>query len=307
MLSGLTEQLEGLRNWMQNRDDDFELPKVDLTGTVAIVTGANRGIGKETAKGLAKMGAKVIIACRNVTKAQEAIREIGLSNIRVIKCDLASFASVRQFCKQVDREEKKVDILINNAAAFNTERVLTEDGQEMVFQVNHLSHFLMTNLLMDKLKASRGARIINVSAVGHWYVSLIPFDDLTFTRGFFAVGYVGGMFVYALSKLSNILFTVELAKRLKGTRIQAFSLRTGGVGTDLHDELFGKLGIRRFLLTPEVGARTSLWCATEPALSNPKYSGKYFNNCHEGLTSPYAKNEMYAKKLWDISAKITNI
>ena len=92
-----------------------------------------------------------------------------------------------------------------------------------------------------------------------------------------------------------------------GTNIQAFSLRTGGVATDLHDELFGKLGIRRFMLTPEVGARTSLWCATEPNLAEPEYSGKYFNNCHEGWTSLYAQNEVYAKKLWDISAKITNI
>ena len=217
VLAGLMEQLEGLRNWLQNREEEFELPNVDLTGSVAIVTGANRGMGKETARGLAQRGAKVIMACRNIELAQEAAKEIGLPNVKVIKCDLASFASVREFCKQVNKEEKKVDILINNAAAFSTERVLTEDGQEMVFQINYLSHFLLTNLLMEKLRASKAARIINVSAVGHWYVSFIPFGDLTFTRGFFAIGYVGGMFVYALSKLSNILFTVELAKKLKGS------------------------------------------------------------------------------------------
>ena len=244
---------------------------------------------------------------RNVKLAEAAAKEIGFPNVRVKECDLASFASVREFCRQVEKEERKVDILINNAAAFNTKRELTEDGQELVFQVNHLSHFLLTNLLMDKLKASKAARIINVSSVGHWPVILIPFNDLTFSRCFFTIGYLGGMFVYALSKLANILFTLELSKRLKGTNVQTFSLRTGGTGTDLHDELFGKLGIRRFMLTPAVGARTSIWCATEPSLADPKYNGKYFNNCQEGWTSWYAKNEDYAKRLWDISAKITKI
>ena len=105
---------------------------------------------------------------RNPELARNAAKDIGLPNIKVMKCDLASFASVREFCKQVDKEEKKVDILVNNAAAFSTTRVITEDGQEMVFQVNHLSHFLLTNLLMDKMKAAKAARIINVSSLGHW-------------------------------------------------------------------------------------------------------------------------------------------
>jgi len=299
--------LEHLRNWSQSRQTDWKLPEVDLTGSVAIVTGANRGIGKETARGLAVRGAKVIMACRNVELAEAAAAEIGLPNVRVIKCDLASFASVREFCKQVDMEEDKVDILINNAAAFSTKRIITEDGQEMVFQVNHLSHFLMTNLLMDKMKASKAARIINVSSVGHWPVILFPFDDLTFTRYWFTFGYLGGMFVYALSKLSNILFTLELSKRLKGTNIQTFSIRTGGTGTDLHDDLFGKLNIRWFMLTPEVGARTSLYCAIEPSLSDPSHNGKYFNNCHEGWTSPYARNEKMARRLWDVSMEMTGL
>lgn len=299
--------LRDLINWSQNRQTDWELPKVDLTGSVAIVTGANRGIGLETARGLAQRGAKVIMACRNLDLARAAARTIGLPNVKVMKCDLASFASVREFCKQVDREERKVDILVNNAAAFSTERVITEDGQEMVFQVNHLSHFLLTNLLMDKMKASKAARIINVSSVGHWPVILFPWHDITFSRFFFTFGYLGGMFVYAVSKLSNILFTLELSKRLKGTNIQTFSLRTGGTATDLHDSLFGLLNIRGWMLTPEVGARTSLYCATEPSLSDPKFNGKYFNNCQLGWTSPYAKNERMAADLWNLSAKITKI
>ena len=149
---------------------------------------------------------------RNLEAAEAAADEIGSANVSVKKCDLASFASVREFCRQIRREERKVDILINNAGMFASKRTLTEDGQEMVFQVNHLGHFLLTNLLLDKLKAAKAARIINVSSVGHWAVLRFPFDDPTFSKSWF----YNGMSVYAISKLANILFTLELSKRLKG-------------------------------------------------------------------------------------------
>ena len=189
------------------------------------------------------------------------MEDIGLPNIKVKKCDLASFASVREFCRQVCKEEKKIDILINNAGMFSTQRTLTDDGQETVFQVNHLGHFLLTNLLLDKMKAAKAARIINVSSVGHWYkfnsshqirtcifraVLRFPFDDPTFAKSWF----YNGMSVYGITKLANILFTLELSKRLKGktdqrnvlsyigrfysgSNIQVFSLHPGGVNTDL--------------------------------------------------------------------------
>lgn len=147
----------------------YQLPEVDLSGKVAIVTGANTGIGKETARGLSARGATVILACRNIQKGKAAIKEIGGQTLRVKECDLASFASVREFCRQINREEKKVDILINNAGMVTMKREMTEDGQEMQFQCNHLGHFLLTNLLLEKLKAAKdGARIINVSSVAHW-------------------------------------------------------------------------------------------------------------------------------------------
>jgi len=307
------ECLEGLRNWSQGRQTDYQLPEVDLTGSVAIVTGANTGIGKETVRGLAQRGAKVYMACRNLEAADGAAEEIGLPNIKVKKCDLASFASIREFCRQMSKEEKKVDILINNAGAFSTSRTLTEDGQEMVFQVNHLGHFLLTNLLLDKLKASKAARIINVSSTGHWAVLRFPFDDPTFAKSWF----YNGMSVYAITKLANILFTLELSKRLKGTNIQAFSLHPGGVNTDLGrnakavlpevvSSMFGKIALV-MTLSAEVGARTSLYCATEPSLSDPQYSGKYFDNCQVGLSSPYAKNEEMAKQLWELSTKLVKM
>jgi len=305
--------LETLRNWAQGRQSDWSLPDVDLTGSVAIVTGSNTGIGKETVRGLAERGATVIMACRSIERAQAAMEDIGLSNIKVKKCDLASFASVREFCRQVCKEEKKIDILINNAGMFSTQRTLTDDGQETVFQVNHLGHFLLTNLLLDKMKAAKAARIINVSSTGHWAVLRFPFDDPTFAKSWF----YNGMSVYAITKLANILFTLELSKRLKGSNIQVFSLHPGGVNTDLGrnakalvpefvSSLFGKIALV-MTLSAETGARTSLYCAMEPSLSDPKYSGKYFDNCQVGFSSPYAKNEKMAKKLWDLSAQLVKL
>ena len=165
---GLADMLDNVVRRLQGPRTDLVLPEVDLTGSVAVLTGASTVTGQEMVRALARRGAKVIVAARNVEDVKAAAEDIDLQNIRVIKCDLASFTSVREFCRQVEEEEEKVDILINNAETFSTERVLTEDGQDTVFQVNHLSRFLLTNLMLDKLKASKAARIINVSNVPCW-------------------------------------------------------------------------------------------------------------------------------------------
>ena len=167
-LSILTSMMTRVRRRVEARHSQLALPDVDLTGSVAVVTGSDTMTGQHTVRGLAERGARVIVASTNLEQAEAAAEDISDQNIRVIKCDLSSFASVRKFCRQVVEEEEKVDILINYAETFSTERVLTEDGQETVFQVTHLSLFLLTNLLMDKLKASEAARIINVSSVAHW-------------------------------------------------------------------------------------------------------------------------------------------
>ena len=164
---GLADMLDNVVRRLQGPRTDLVLPEVDLTGSVAVLTGASTVTGQEMVRALARRGARVIVAARNVEDVKAAAEDIDLQDIRVIKCDLASFRSVREFCRQVE-EEEKVDILINNAETFSTERVLTEDGQDTVFQVNHLSRFLLTNLLLDKLKASKAARIINVSNVPCW-------------------------------------------------------------------------------------------------------------------------------------------
>ena len=164
---GLADMLDNVVRRLQGPRTDLVLPEVDMTGSVAVLTGASTLTGQEMVRALASRGAKVIVAARNVEDVKAAAEDIDLENIQVIKCDLASFTSVREFCRQVE-EEEKVDILINNAETFSTERVLTEDGQDTVFQVNHLSRFLLTNLMLDKLKASKAARIINVSNVPCW-------------------------------------------------------------------------------------------------------------------------------------------
>lgn len=311
----LCDMLTYVKHTMNGIDTSYQLPQIDLTGCVAIVTGANTGIGKETVRGLHDRGAKVIMACRNIDKAEEAVKDIaaGSINLKIKKCDLSSFASVREFCRQIIKEERRVDILINNAGMVTYQRQLTEDGQEMQFQVNHLGHFLLTNLLLDKLKASkRGGRIINVSSVGHRAVLAFPWDDLTMNNTWY-----NGFHVYAVTKLANVWFTNQLAHRLQGSNVQAFSLHPGGVSTDLGRNIAdllpefvssaaGKLS-NMFMLSAEMGARTSLFCALEPHLSQPQYSGMYFDNCKQGTLSSMANNEEMARELWDASADIVQL
>jgi len=309
------KMLNNLKLRSQGLDPDYKLPNVDLTGCVAIVTGSNTGIGKETARGLAVRGAKVILACRNVEKAEEAAKDIapGSINVKVKKCDLSSFASVREFCRQINKEERRVDFIINNAGVFVFQRTLTEDGQELQFQTNHLGHFLLTNLLMDKLKASKkGARIINVASVAHRVVFSFPWSDVTMADSWY-----NGAHVYGVTKLSNVWFTTELARRLKGTGVQAFSLHPGGVSTDLGRYIGDKLPefisktagkiSELTMLSSEEGAMTTLFCALEPELSKPEYSGKYFDACREGILSTMAQNEEMAGRLWELSNDIVQL
>jgi len=309
------KMLNNLKLRSQGLDPDYRLPEVDLTGCVAIVTGSNTGIGKETARGLVVRGAKVILACRNVEKAEEAARDIapGSNNVKVKKCDLSSFASVREFCRQINKEERRIDFLINNAGVALFQRTLTEDGQELQFQTNHLGHFLLTNLLLDKLKASkRGGRIINVSSVAHRVVFSFPWSDLTMANSWY-----NGAHVYGVTKLANVWFTTELARRLKDTGVQAFSLHPGGVSTDLGRYIGDKLPefisktagkMSEFMmLSSEEGALTTLFCALEPELSKPEYSGKYFDGCKEGTLSTMGQNEEMAKSLWDLSKDIVQL
>ena len=205
--------------------------KAMLYGKTVIITGANTGIGKETAIDLAKRNARVIIACRSQEKGKKAEvdvrRESGNSNVHFRKLDLASFDSVRRFAKDVLSEESRLDILINNAGVMNCPFQKTEDGFETQFGVNHLGHFLLTNLLLDKIKQAPEGRIVVVSSTGHSFTSKLDLDTIN------SEAHYGTYVAYFKSKLANVLFTKSLAKRLAGSNITVNSLCPGAVETEL--------------------------------------------------------------------------
>ena len=205
--------------------------KAKLNGKTAIITGANTGIGLETAVDLAKRNARVILACRSVERGEKAAVEVrkrsGSNNVAFFQLDLASLDSVRKFAAKVLEEEPRIDILINNAGVLALpERKLTQDGFEMHIGVNHLGHFLLTNLLLDRIKEAPSARIVNVSSMGH-AMGKIDFDNINSEHSY------SHWTAYGTSKLANILFTRSLSKRLEGTRVTANVLHPGAITTEL--------------------------------------------------------------------------
>ena len=205
--------------------------KALLDGKMVIITGGNTGIGKETAIDLAKRNARVIIACRSEEKGKKAEvdirRESGSSNVHYHNLDLASFESIKMFSKNVLSEESRIDILINNAGVMLCPYQKTADGFETQFGVNHLGHFLLTNLLLDKIKQAPEGRIISVSSLAHTFASKMDLDTIN------SEAHYSSLSAYSKSKLANVLFTKALAKRLSGTNVTANCLHPGGVNTDL--------------------------------------------------------------------------
>ncbi|XP_072107444.1 LOW QUALITY PROTEIN: retinol dehydrogenase 14a [Mobula birostris] len=294
--------------------DRLQVP-ASMCGKTVIVTGANSGIGRATAAGLARLQARVIMACRDLAAAEEAAREIrrqergdaGASGEVVVRhLDLASLSSVRSFCRQILEEEQRLDVLINNAGVFQCPYMKTEEGFEMQFGVNHLGHFLLTNLLLDLLKRSAPSRVVVVSSKLYKYGE-INFDDLNSEKSY------DKSFGYSRSKLANILFTRELAKRLDGTGVTANVLHPGIVRTNLGRHisipLFGqpifKLLSWAFFKTPEQGAETSLYLATSPEVE--RVSGKYFGDCKQEELLPKAVDDAVSKKLWVESSKMVGL
>ena len=201
-----------------------------LTGKTAIITGANTGIGLETAIDFAKRGSRVILACRSVERGQAAVEKVkrraNSEDIVFVQLDLASLQSVRDFSTKILEEEAHIDLLINNAGVMIPPYTLTKDGFELQFGVNHLGHFLLTNLLLERIKESPSARIVNVSSSAHQR-GKINFDDLKSEHSYNAFG------AYSQSKVANVLFTRQLAKRLEGTSVTTYSLHPGVISTEL--------------------------------------------------------------------------
>jgi len=276
-----------------------------MGGKICIVTGASSGVGKATALGLAKMGATVVMVCRSRARGEAALAEIkqesGTDSIYLLCADLSSQASIRQLCSGFQARHPSLHVLINNAAIIPKERTLTEDNLEMQFAVNHLAYFLVTNLLLDMLKASAPARVVNVASMVHKYAT-INFDDLQSESSYDRTR------VYGMTKLANVLFTYELARRLKNTQVTANCLHPGVVATNIFADYMGiprplRAAGRLMGGSPEKGARTSLYLATSSEVEG--VSGQYFVHEKAAPSSTVSHDEAIAGRLWHVSRELT--
>ncbi|XP_076313798.1 retinol dehydrogenase 14-like [Tachypleus tridentatus] len=286
-----------------------------MKGKTVIITGCNSGIGKATAKELAAREARVILACRNEAKAREAvqdIRKVTASGELIIKeLDLSSMASVRRFVKDILNSENRIDVLINNAGVFQCPYLLTEDGFEMQMCVNHLGHFLLTNLLLDKMEESSPSRIVVVTSVVYKR-GIIDFGDFHSKQKY------DKRLSYCNSKLANVLFVKELHRRLqlKGDnfrRIHVYAVSPGMVWTNLGRYvktswlkmiLLLPLALL-FVKMPSQGCQTVLHCAISEEVEDE--SGKYYRDCKEETYSQNAQDEKIAEKLWELSERLTGL
>jgi retinol dehydrogenase 12 len=280
----------------------------DMSGKRVLVTGATAGIGKQTALELAQRGAEVIIVGRNADKTAAVVAELrqaasGAATIDSLLADLSSMASVRALAASFLAKYDRLDVLVNNAGAFFPKREVTVDGWERTFATNHLSYFLLTELLLPALEKAPGARIVNVSSAAHAAAPL-DFDDLMAERSSY-----GAFRQYGRSKLANIFFTRELARRLAPKNITANCLHPGFVAS----EFLAKGGIwsllkpvaSLFAIDVVAGAKTSVYLATSPEVAHT--SGKYFDKCKETQPKKLAEDDAAAKRLWQVSAQLCGV
>ncbi len=281
---------------------------MEIKDKICLISGANSGIGKVAASELAKQGAHIIMLCRSEEKAEKAREDIlkicGHDKVDIVLADFSSFQQVSEAADHINATYPRIDVLNNNAGILmGNKRELTEDGYEMTFQVNHLSHFLLTYKLMDKVLASQHGNIINVSSEAHRLANL-DFNNLQLEKGYY------GLKAYANSKLYNILFTRELAERLKGSHVVTNALHPGGIATGLYEGVPGIFGFivkltKPFLPKEDKGARTTLYLATSD--EGYRISGKYFRNRKEVSPTKIAANDYNAERLWEISEELLGI
>jgi len=278
-----------------------------MKGKIVLITGATSGIGRETALGLSKKGATLVLVGRSREKLDRTVSEIasqtGNRQLDSLVCDLTSMESVRRLAADFRAKYRRLDVLINNAGEIVSERRTTVDGYEYTLALDHLSHFLLTMLLMDIIKASAPSRIINVSSSAHMF-GHIDFDDLMGEKKYKA------MRAYGQAKLANLLFTYELARRLAGTGVTANALHPGVVRTNFGIGLKGRWRIitcisRPFNINAGKGAETSIYLASSQEVAGT--SGKYFAKKKEKRSSKESYDESVAKRLWNESAGLTGV
>lgn len=271
-------------------------PQTTLLGRVALVTGANTGIGLVTARALAASGAQVFVACRSAERAQAALDTIGANAAGpepvVLALDLGDFESVRQCAQSFLARGLPLHLLINNAGVAGA-RGLSKSGFELTFGINHMGHFLLTRLLLERIKASAPARIVTVASRAHYRARAIDWNALrqpTATRS--------GFPEYSVSKLANVLFSAELGRRLAGSGVTTHALHPGVVASDIWRKVPWPLRalMKLTMISTEEGAKTSLYCATAPELANT--TGLYYDSCRPKQPSREAQDAALAAELW---------
>ncbi len=280
---------------------------MSLAGRTCLVTGANRGIGLATARGLAALGARVVLVARDQAAGEAAAAQVrratGNEAVDVLVADLSSQASIRALAEQVLTRYRRLHVLVNNAGVITRRRMLTVDGIETQFAVNHLAYFLVTNLLLDRIRISAPARIVVVASDAHW-THRLDFDDLQLARRWRPVR------AYSQTKLANVLFAYELARRVAGTGVTVNCVHPGGIGTRLLASAFPWPAIStplvyRFAGTPAQGADTPIWLATAPEVEEA--TGKYFVKRKMVPSSAATYDLVAARRLWDESARLTGL
>ncbi len=278
-----------------------------MQGRICMVTGSSSGIGKATALGLAKMGASVVMICRDQERGEAAMNEIvkksSNQKVSLLIADLSSQNSIRRLVENFTASYTKLHVLVNNAGVFLAKRLFTEDGIEMTFAVNHLAPFLLTNLLLPTLKTNTLPRVITVASSAH-YGATIDFDNLQGDMHY------SGFRAYSQSKLANVMFTYELARRLKGTSVSVNCLHPGVVRTNLGKSNWWVFRLALFLfapflLTPEKGATTSIYLASSHEVDG--ITGRYFVKQKVTKSSKESNVEVMSKKLWEVSAELTHV
>lgn len=284
-----------------------EMTERSMQRRTVLITGATSGIGKATALGLADMGATIILVGRNNEKLKatrdEMAQQTGNETLETMRCDLSSMKEVRQLAEEFNKSHDRLDVLVNNAGGIMSERKLTVDGYEYTFALDHLSPFLLTDLLLDKLRSTAPSRIVTVSSVAS-SLGRIDLDDIMLEKNWKPFR------AYGQAKLANVLFTYELARKLQGTGVTANCLHPGAVRSGFGMDSKGAFkamnyALRPFMISAKKGARTSIYLASSPEVES--VTGKYFVREKEKRSSTRSYDEVSAKQLWELSEKLTGL